>query len=1465
MSGNCRNLASRCRIDRAMPPCASAGREGPRRSYTASELRSALPRIFPPHYSYAGWRADVRMAAKPRAVLQPGRPDSKCASLDFARAGLAMSAARNIPVVGALNATAAAVLRLAILLGVAVVWLTNSCAAAERRVALVVGAASYAHAPALAHTLDDARDVAAALKRLGFDVDLVLDPNRGDLERAVRRLGERSRGADASLFYYSGHAIESQGVNWVLPVSANIENDRVLRFEALDLDAVREQVEGLARVSLVFLDACREDPFKQRFGATRGLPRSGLAPANNTAVGSYVVFATAPGKVAADGTGPHSPFTGALLKYIETPGLEIRSMMSKVIDDVEEATDNRQIPWDHSSLKGDFFFNAANSEKVAETVNRAINGPNPQVDLDALFWESVDKKKVADLNAYLVKFPQGAFVELARNRLAELKATPVPAAPPPNPKLLDALSIAQANLSQKSREDFAAKYQALQEHKAMAAYLAGTAVTVSVRQSAQEAEEGGLEACEVLSGAPCVLVMVDDEVRFTKDAQPRPMPRALYTGAFNPERIPSVRAAVRQRPDILGYLSAPSFKAAAYYPFGNFFVVTGAPSQHDAELQVLALCNDDPQSGGRGGPCYLYASNNDVVLPRRSKTPITAANAVAQQAAPPNAKLLDALSRILPSATPKFREDNAASYQSAPRHKALAVNPRTGSTGWVTRPSEQEAEDSELERCEVAAGSPCLLIAVNDDIKFTAGSQALPRAMPRVHYVGPFDPERIPSVQQIVRQRSDVVGYRSAAPFRAAAYHPSGKLFIVGGAASQRSAEEQVLANCNDDTSRNNNEGPCFLYASGDAVVLARRSQTAIADAPVAAPVAAVPGVATFHDAFMAQITRALPAFAAAERESTAKAFEEGATHKAFTVHGRDSGYLRLFGWQTAEEVEEATLEACQSYYGDPCALVAVDDTMKVGADGALVPRDMPRVRYQGVFDTRQIPAVSKVVRGRADLQAYSTAGGAKAAAFHPWGQPYVAYSSVSQNEAETKVLAACNGEPARKGQGGPCYLYASGNQVVFTKRLRLPMTPAVASTPAVPPPASKPVSTDDGALIDQITDRLAAKLSAGAQPVSMAEAAQNKTAGMSGRNSAQIYVTNATPGHKAIAVGLRSTDNINAATSTINVAYGAPSPESAQALALERCQIAVIDPCSLVAFDRIVAPADGSWKVFDRARVRYDGIFDPNQIPGLAEADRNQTEVKSYYGAPMPKAAVIGSTGKLFVVTGAGSQSDAETQAFAKCGNSTCYLYAVGNQVVLQRGGVPQRMIRARSLGNSFQDVLSYALVSKPDKLNSDFGAAKSHKAIVLFPELRATWYSYNFRSGEEAERAALEICGLRFNTTCVTVEVDDRLVTKDPLSGPRRTMPRLAYQGPYRPDMVPTFETPPSIAHDYLKMRSPKAMAIRPSGPKLTAESGATLAEAEAKALAKCTDPDSPYPCFLYAENDNVVLPLRRTEPRQ
>jgi uncharacterized caspase-like protein len=659
--------------------------------------------------------------------------------------------------------------RLLLLLGLAAFWVSHPCAAAELRVALVVGAAKYEHAPTLANTLDDAREMAAALKRLGFDVDLVLDPDRASLEAAVRRLGQRSRGADAALFYYSGHALESQGVNWVLPVSADVKDDRDLRFEALDLTTVLDQVEGSARVSLILLDACREDPFKQRLGASRDLGKSGLATVNAPVSGTFIAFATAPGVVAADGNGPHSPFTGSLLKYIETPGLELRQMMSKVRGDVEEATAYRQIPWDSSSLTADFFFNPA-------------------------------------------------------------KAPPIANGAPPNPKLLEALASALTSATAKYREESAANYQTLLQHKALAVNLSANAAwRGGGYESAQEAQDVVLESCEVFFGTQCLLVALDDGATSEAGAGPRAIPRVQYAGQFDPQRIPGVREGLRRRPDLVGYLSAPSYKAAAYHPAGRVFVVTRAANQRAAEEAALAACNQDPTRNG-GGPCYLYASSNEVVLPRRSTTPITAVT--------PNPKLAQALSALLPSATAQFRDGVAAAYQGIEMHKALAINRSIGRP-WrsFSRASAQEAEVSDLEGCEFFFASPCVLVAVDDEIKSAATA---PRSMPRVHYTGKFDPEWIPAIPQTARQRPDIVGYLSARGYKAAAFHPGGKLFIVTGAADQHAAEEQAITSCNQDPTRNAQSGPCYLYASMNEVVLPRRLTT-----PIAAAVAGVPAEPT--------------------------------------------------------------------------------------------------------------------------------------------------------------------------------------------------------------------------------------------------------------------------------------------------------------------------------------------------------------------------------------------------------------------------------------------------------------------------------------------------------------------------------------------------------------------------------------------------------------------------------------------
>src|SRR5262249_11038526 len=183
------------------------------------------------------------------------------------------------------------------------------------RIALVIGVSKYEHAASLPNTINDANDMTAALKRLGFDVETVLDPSRSVLEAAVRRYGDRSVGAEVSLFHYSGHALEAAGLNWILPATANINSERDLRFEAIDLTSILEQTDGAVRVSIAFLDACRANPFAGRLAAARRNAVShGLARVDISASGMLVAFSTAPGQLALDGDGRNSPFTAALLQ-----------------------------------------------------------------------------------------------------------------------------------------------------------------------------------------------------------------------------------------------------------------------------------------------------------------------------------------------------------------------------------------------------------------------------------------------------------------------------------------------------------------------------------------------------------------------------------------------------------------------------------------------------------------------------------------------------------------------------------------------------------------------------------------------------------------------------------------------------------------------------------------------------------------------------------------------------------------------------------------------------------------------------------------------------------------------------------------------------------------------------------------------------------------------------------------------
>jgi hypothetical protein len=291
--------------------------------------------------------------------------------------------------------------------------------AAETRVALVVGVSGYMHASHLANTLNDAREIAVKLKHLGFAVETIIDPDRQQLEGAVRRLGQHARGADAALFFYAGHALELNGRNWLIPVQANLQTERDLRFEALDVSDVIEQVEGQARVSLIILDACRNNPFRQLLSPdSRGGDLGGGLGPQRAATGTLIVYSTAVGAVAADGSGPHSPFTAALLRHIDTPGVEIRQLIAEVRRDVRQTTGGLQIPWESSALEGAFFLDPAPPESNPAAAVR---------DAEVVFWESVkDSRDPIDLQLYLRRYPNGMFAPLAHNRLLRLAARTTP-------------------------------------------------------------------------------------------------------------------------------------------------------------------------------------------------------------------------------------------------------------------------------------------------------------------------------------------------------------------------------------------------------------------------------------------------------------------------------------------------------------------------------------------------------------------------------------------------------------------------------------------------------------------------------------------------------------------------------------------------------------------------------------------------------------------------------------------------------------------------------------------------------------------------------------------------------------------------------------------------------------------------------------------------------------------------------
>jgi hypothetical protein len=269
------------------------------------------------------------------------------------------------------------------------------------RVALVIGNAGYRTMP-LSNPLNDARAVADALGQLGFKVINVQNASQKQMFEAVRQFGDALHGG-VGLFYYAGHGVQVKGRNFLIPVDAVIEREDEVPYKAFDVGLVLEKMEAAKNpLNIVILDACRNNPFARGSrSATTGLAQM-EAP-----TGSIVAFATAPGAEAADGSGANGLYTSYLLKYMATPGLKVEDVFKRTRVAVKQDSSGRQIPWESTSLEGDFYFRPPAGGVAAAPADGAA--------VESELWSVISQSNSPSAyRAYLEKYPNGRYAPQAQ-------------------------------------------------------------------------------------------------------------------------------------------------------------------------------------------------------------------------------------------------------------------------------------------------------------------------------------------------------------------------------------------------------------------------------------------------------------------------------------------------------------------------------------------------------------------------------------------------------------------------------------------------------------------------------------------------------------------------------------------------------------------------------------------------------------------------------------------------------------------------------------------------------------------------------------------------------------------------------------------------------------------------------------------------------------------------------------------
>jgi hypothetical protein len=295
-------------------------------------------------------------------------------------------------------------------LGAALLWvllalsLPLSVAHADKRVALFIGNSAYQNTAALSNPANDSGDIAAALRKIGFTVLLEQNLTKRGMEDAITRFSRLAQDADAALFFYAGHGMQYRGSNYLMPVDARLEDEFKLTFELTRLDDVLFGLERARGVKILILDACRDNPLADRLTQTASsrdvVPSHGLTKIEASR-GMVIAYSTQANQVAIDGTGRNSPFTAALIREIDEPGVEIGALFRRVAADVNTVTKGLQLPELSVSLIGDFYLN-----------NR---------DTDLQTWAkirgSTDRRAFAD---FIDQYPRSALIADAREHLVAI-------------------------------------------------------------------------------------------------------------------------------------------------------------------------------------------------------------------------------------------------------------------------------------------------------------------------------------------------------------------------------------------------------------------------------------------------------------------------------------------------------------------------------------------------------------------------------------------------------------------------------------------------------------------------------------------------------------------------------------------------------------------------------------------------------------------------------------------------------------------------------------------------------------------------------------------------------------------------------------------------------------------------------------------------------------------------------------